>query len=293
MKWKSRLSLILLFMSCVPLGGAMWALTQRIDFTSRTQFEASSQARVQGLSARFHEAGLRLAQALEKMSGDRVLKDHIITPLSHERFWNDKARQRAAMADAERWIKTSPAIDTLRLVDLELGGRIIAMGHRRGVETDDALVLALAGQSEQQPIFRKERIEDASDGSSQSVWTMQRFQVVDGRVGLVAGIVLDDPFMRSTVGVQSDGVASLLRTADGGTVIASSAGERPPWAANDDVVVSSPLLNPRATSPVLTLEMRVSRITQRTVLRDLWQTAAVSWGGIRQGMLSLLACCTF
>ena len=304
MRLKTRLVLSFLLVAWIPLGAAVGVLTQRTDAAFERSFEARKDAVIEAVQSRLDRVSRDLEQALDKMAEDQILTRDLIEPLRRKVFYShgdsedapprpapgdeaaddDLDYERAIVREARRLI-TSPSVDTLRLVDLkEQVGHVIAIGHRTGVEEADTEIVSLAAQHPERTVFRHERVERPGTGEAVEVWTLQRMRVVDGRVALVGGKVIDTALLEDLRFGASQDTHVALDDARGKRVAATFPEDRP---QGDYARGTHKLLNPGDPEPVATLTVYVSRADVEQRLRDLWLTAAIL--GSASGLLALLA----
>ena len=283
MKLESRLLVAFLVTAWLPLGGAVALLTDRMERAFAEGFRVQSQAASDAVLHRFDRVARELDGALVIMSQDTLLDAQLLQPLERGRFYGYQEREREMIREAERLI-TSLAVDTLRLVDLEQGGRVIAMGHRRGEEPDDAVVAGLAPEASGARIFRHERVENRETGTADSVWTLQVIRLVGERVALVGGRVLDDRLLADLLTGTGETGAVALVARGGERVAATFDGEAPPEVTGGYEVAETALRNPGADEPILTLRVWISRSRHARTASLLWATA----GGLA-GVSGLLA----
>ncbi|MGM0574574.1 MAG: sensor histidine kinase [Myxococcota bacterium] len=284
MRLKTRLTLAFLLMAWIPLGAAVWVLTERTEDAFRTSWTERREAVEGAVRAQLRRAGREIDGALARMADDPVLEELLLEPLERGRFYGDHERERAIVREAERLI-TSPAVDTLRLVDRAEGGRVIAMGHRRGVEPADDTAVRMAAEHPGEPFLRHERVENLETGAADRVWTLQLVRPVGERVALVGGRVLDRELLRDLLVGSAGGAAVALEDAEGRRV-AATFGEEPPDDGEHDVLVRA-IRNPGGEDPVAFLRVYVSRAELERVLARVWGTAGGLAGG--SALVALLA----
>jgi len=297
MKLKTRLVLSFLGVAWIPLGAVVGVLTQQTDAAFERSFEARKDAVIDAVQSRLDRVSSDLEQALGKMAADPILTRDLIEPLRRKVFYGRGGEsrdgddgdagldyERAIVREARRLI-TSPSVDTLRLVDLEEQvGHVIAIGHRTGVEEADAEIVALAAEHPERTVFRHERVERQETGEAVEVWTLQRLRVVDGRVALVGGKIVDTALLEDLRFGADQDTHVALDDARGKRVAATFVEDRP----RGDFARGTHLLeNPGDPEPVATLTVYVSRGDVESRLRDLWMTAAILASA--SGLLALLA----
>jgi len=298
----TRLVLGFLLVAWIPLGAVVGVLTERTDASFERSFEARRDAVIGAVQSRLDRVSRDLEQALDKMSADPILSRDLIEPLRRGVFYaaggpdDDGAApdapgddegldyERAIVREARRLI-TSPAVDTLRLVDLrDKPGHVIAIGHRTGVEEADTEVVALAAAHPERTVFRHERVERPATGEAVEVWTLQRMRVIDGRVALVGGKIIDTALVEDLRFGAAQDTHVALDDARGKRVAATFIEDLP---RGDFVRGQHTLENPGDPEPVATLTVYVSRNEVDERLRDLWTTAAILASA--SGLLALLA----
>ena len=286
MRLKTRLTLAFLLMAWAPLGAVAWTLTVRAveDFEARHDDRRDAvEAAVRGQLDR-HARDLRVA--LGRMAEDPVLDEVLLPALERGRFYGDQERERMVVREAERLI-TSPAVDTLRLIDLAEGGRVIAMGHRRGVEPPDQHGAEMARAHPGEPMLRRERVENADTGTADALWTIQVVHPVADRVGLIAGRVLDRELLDEVLLGSAGGAAVALSDAAGARVAATFPDAAPAAVPGGYDLLEQPLINPGDSTPVAVLQVWVDRTALQRVISRLLATAAALAGA--SALVALLA----
>jgi signal transduction histidine kinase len=280
MRLKTRLTLWALFLVSAPLSAAVGLLTVRAEDDFARAFARRRQGLEQGLEQRFDQLTGALDEALRRTSEDTLLHTELLEPMAHRRFYGDQQREHEVIKEAKRLVTASPEVDTLRIVDLE-GGRVIAMGHREGVEPPDQEVRELLTRAAgSHRLFRQERLENPATGTADPVWTLQVARVIKtgplpDRVALVAGKVLDQKLIAGYLGAPEAGVALVLRDARGGRIAASFEGDAPPPVAGGYAVSTRAFTNPGASAPAATLEVHAARTELEATIRELWTTAGM------------------
>lgn len=283
MRLQTRLILLFLLLAWVPVGATAWLLTVNTQEAFQEAFDRTATQLFDSVRARMGEVSAELGAALERMAKDPLLESELLGPLRLGSFYGDLDQERAIVREAKRLIASSPAVDTLRLVDLDKDGRVIALGHRRGQESPDREIVQLARAHPDGRVLRQERIEDAS-GAAKEVWTLQRLEVVDERVALVAGRLLDQRLVQGlVVGLGDTEVALSIK---GERLAASFEGAEPEGGEGAYSVTRVALTNPGDEDEVATLSLYVSRGPMERRIQDLLQTAGVVAGAA--GLLALL-----
>ncbi len=286
MRLQTRLVLMFLLLAWFPLGAAVWLLTDRMETTFAESLEQRRASLAAVVAGRFHQVSRDLSQALSRMAADPLLETELLQPLAREQFYGDQERERAIVREAERLI-TSPAVDTLRLVDLERGGRVVAMGHRRGEEPPDEEAVRIAREHPQTPLLRTERLENRETGTADRVWTLQVVRLASPRVALVGGRLLDEELVGALLVGSAGDEAAVALDVRGERVAATFEGAAPPGSAEGYHVAETTLTNPGDDEPVATLRVYVSRAGLTDLLRQLWLTAGVLASG--SALLALVA----
>lgn len=274
MRLHAKLVVGFLLVAWIPLGAVVGVLTERMESAFERSFEDRRDAVVAAVQSRLDRVDRDLEQALERMASDPLLGRDLIEPLSRGVFYEggDFDYERAIVREARR-LMNSPAVDTLRIVDLgDKAGHVIAMGHRTGLEPLDAEVVALAAAHPGRTVFRHERVEREETGEAVEVWTLQRMRVVDGRVALVGGKVVDDALLDDLRLGAAQQTHVALDDAEDNRVAATFDGARPD---GDFARGSHPLHNPGDPERVATLTVFVSRADVDALARELWQTAGI------------------
>ncbi|MEZ4266790.1 MAG: ATP-binding protein [Myxococcota bacterium] len=272
MRLQSRLTLALLAMAWLPLGTSVWVLTQRTEDAFQESFEGRRAAIEEAVRQGVSRVGRDLDVALGRMADDSVLAEVLLEPLERDKFYGVQEREREAMVEAER-LMAAAAIDTLRLVDRRQGGRVLAMGHRRGLAEADAAALGLLQAPRGEPVLRRERVEDEATGSAEDVWTLQVARAADERVALVGGKRLDTALLAEFVAGAAGGGAAEVSVvdSDGQPIAATFAGEAPDagWG-----VGAQPLLSAGGEETGAELRVYVSRAAVDEVVSRLWAASA-------------------
>jgi two-component system nitrogen regulation sensor histidine kinase NtrY len=278
---QSRLTLALLAMAWLPLGISVWVLTQRTEDAFQDTFAERRLAIEAAVREGLARTGRDIDVALGRMAQDSVLAEVLLEPLARERFYGVQEREREAMVEAGR-LMTAAAIDTLRFVDRLQGGRVVAMGHRRGLAEADPDALRLLDGAPGEPVLRLERVEDESTGAAKEVWTLQVARAADPRVLLVGGRRLDAALLDEFVaGAAGGGTAEVSVAAADGSLIAATFGERAPDAGWDLGV------RPLAGAGGAELRVYVSRAGVEAVVARMW-AAAMALAGL-SALIALLA----
>lgn len=287
MRLKTRLTLAFLAVAWLPLGVSVALLADRTEGLFQVRFQERAAAVETSVVARFRELEGALDGALARVASDPLLDVQLVQPLAHGQFYGDVEYQRAIVREARRLL-TSPALDTLRIVDLGPGaarrGRVIALAHRPGEEPPDLLVVERLEAGQGGAMLRRERVENVATGAADAVWTLQLTRVVghgQARVALVGGRVLDGPLLRGLLtGAAGEAVQAALWAGDT-QVAASFDGPEPGATGGGAARRDVPLLAGEAT-----LRIWVGRGGLARALRQLWLGAAGVAGA--SGLLALL-----
>ncbi|MCB9728499.1 MAG: HAMP domain-containing protein [Deltaproteobacteria bacterium] len=278
MRLQTRLTLAMLALAWLPLGLSVWVLTLRTEAAFQRSFEERRGAIGAAVREGLAQAGRDLDVALQRVAQDSVLREVLLEPLGRDRFYGVQERERAAMVEAGR-LMTSAAIDTLRLVDRREGGRVLAMGHRRGLAEAEPEALALLGERASEPVIRRERVEDEASGAARDVWTLQVARAADDRVALIGGRRLDAgllaEILAGAAGAGTGGVEVAVVGSDGHPIAATFAGEAP--SAGWDVGVR-PLAGAGGEGAQAELRVYVSRAGVDAVVAGVWAAAAALAG---------------
>ena len=226
MRLKTRLTLLFLIVAWAPLGVAGWLMTERMEERFAAEFQAQSEAVKAAVGERFGQLAEELQLTLDRMASDPLLETELLQPLKHGHFYGDIKRQRAMVREARRLI-TSPTLDTLRIVDTERDGHVIALGHRRGEEERDAVtVSALRRGKVGAVLLRTERVDRPQSGATEELWTLQVVRRVGDRLALVGGKILSGELLDSLVRTAA-GQAHVALELSGKRVVAFSGTARP------------------------------------------------------------------
>lgn len=301
MRLKTRLTLLFLLVAWAPLSVAGWLMTERMEERFASEFRVRSDAVQAAVGERFKQLAAQLTVALTRMSGDTILETELLQPLSHRQFYGDAQRQRAIVREARRLI-TSPAVDTLRLVDLARKGHVIALGHRQGEEPPDTEVVDVAATAlrdgvDSTLLMRKERVENPDSGEAEELWTLQVVRVVPpgrkGRVAMVGGRILSKELLGALVRAAA-GEAHVALDVRGTRVAATFEGDRPPpvdggYSEQPSEVIGrqgKATTSGEAADPLATLTVWIKRDVLMQTRRQLWRNAA--YLGAATGLLALL-----
>ncbi|MCB9733666.1 MAG: HAMP domain-containing protein [Deltaproteobacteria bacterium] len=288
MRLQSKLVVAFLVVGVLPLGAVAWILTVRMNDAFERSFTARKEQVVEAVQRRIEGVSRDVDTALKRMSEDVLIERELLEPLRRRVFYDghDDADHEGAITREARRLVTSAAVDTLRIVDLgEKVGHVIAMGHRKGVEPPDEQVVALAGARPNETFFRHERVEDDATGEAVETWTLQRLKVVEDRVVLVGGRVIDRALLDELrVGAGPETQLSLA-DAHGTRIAATFTGDVPAG----DYVKGEQRITAGAGDEELgaTLTVYVSRDEVKRLTGELLATAAAL--ASVSGILALLA----
>lgn len=288
MRLQSKLVLAFLVVGVLPLGAVAWVLTTRMNDAFERSFTQRKEQVVEAVQRRLEGVSRDIDVALKRMSEDVLIERELLEPLRRHVFYgHDDADHEGAITREARRLVTSAAVDTLRIVDLgDKVGHVIAMGHRKGVEPPDEQIVELAGARPDETFFRHERVEDEATGEAVAVWTLQRLKVVDGRVVLVGGRVIDRALLDELrVGTGPETHVS-LQDARGTRIAATFPGDAPP---GEDFVRGEQRITAGAGGEELgaTLTVYVSREEVKRLTGELLATAAAL--ATVSGLIALLA----
>ncbi|TNF32661.1 MAG: HAMP domain-containing protein [Deltaproteobacteria bacterium] len=291
MRLKTRLVLSFLLVAWIPLGTVVGVLTQQTDAAFERSFEVRKDAAIKAVQSRLDRVSQNVKESLDKMlvAERDVLEHDLIAPLQRKVFYPpydaDEENYEAAIVKMAERLITSTAVDTLRLVDLkERVGHVIALGHRIGLESQlDTAIVTLAAKHPDETVFKFERGREVA-GAVPFEWTLLRLRVIDGRVALVGGKILDTALLEYLLGGSDQDTHVALQDARGNRVAATFVDAEP---HGDFVRGTHPLRNPGESDPVFTLTVYVSRAEVEERLRDLWAMAGILASA--SGLLALLA----
>lgn len=288
LKWK--LAGLFFVLSLLPVAVAGYMLLDEIEQSFERGFETRVGNAERGVQARMNRVGGEVARSLGRIANDPLITRGLIEPLMRGRFYSarneegDDGYERALVRDARR-LMNAAVLDTLRVLDLEKKGQVLALGHRMGFEDKNPQLVELVELGQGGVFFSHERVDD-DEGGTRSVWTLQVAHVIEAkgvRVALIGGRILDTRFAEDLRTVAGDDTEVALDEPGGRRVAATFSGEVPPEAVGGFTVGERPIINPgeKATEPVALLKVFVPRseVVHRT--RELW-----ALGGI---MLAIIA----
>ena len=255
---RARLTITFLLMAWLPLGGATWMLTRHSMEDHEASFAARARVMTLAVESRLSTMAAEIDEALRRAASDPRLEAGLIQPLARGHFYGDQVLERELLAEAERLVPAAD-IDTLRIVDLEEGGRVLAMGHRRGEEPDDPEAVRLARDHPGERVLRYDRLEDPDTGGTRKVWTLQVARPAGSRVALVGGRLVDRSLLADLLGGVAKGVEVNLEDAQGQQIAGTFEGAGPPAAGAPYDVKGVTLRNPGSKKAVGLLEIHVSR----------------------------------
>jgi len=291
MRLKTRIGLAFLAVAWIVVAAVSWVLTERMDAAFEQSFVERKGGVVDAVQRRLDGVSRDLDVALERMGHDPLLVRDLLEPLARGVFYDDGEvdYERVIVREARRLLH-APALDTLRLVDIEARpGHVIAVGHRAGAEPPDEEVVALVADAEQdvgrlgQAFFRKERVEDDASGAAVEVWTLQRVRALQGRVALVAGRVVDRALLEDLRVGAGPETHIALDDGQGARIAATFEGLEP---TGEHVRGVHRIAREGAEEPDAVLSIFVSRAATARLTRELWTTAA--WVGGAAALLALL-----
>jgi len=284
----TKLTLAILGIAVPTLGVGGWLLVDNTQQIFERGFEERVSGIERGVQQRLKGVAAELERALDRIAGDPIVTRDLLEPLARGRFYGDGDvdYERAIVRDARR-LMTSAVLDTLRLVDLDRKGHVIALGHRTGIEETDPELMELIEQHPESAFFRHERTENHETGGTDEVWTLQVAHVVGGgpgferaRVALVGGRIVDRRLVDDLRVVAGEGTAVVLDDVEGRRVAATFEGAEPPAVAGGYASQERAMRNPTSPEPVARLRVFVPR-TELALRREaLWTTAAALGGGV-------------
>lgn len=288
MRLVTKLTLAFLGISVPIVGVGGWLLVDN----AQTAFERRFQERIggieRGVQQRLHGMSAELERALDRIADDPIVERQLLEPLARGVFYGDSEidYERAVVRDARR-LMTSAVLDTLRIVDLERRGHVIALGHRSGLEETDPELLELIEEHAESAFFRHERTENEATGGTDAVWTLQVAHVIGGgpgmekaRVALVGGRIVDQRLVDDLRVVAGEHTAVVLDDVAGRRVAATFEGAEPAPVDGGYASQSRALLNPTSPEPVANLRVYVPRTELVEGRRALWTTAAILGGAV-------------
>ncbi|MBL8784622.1 MAG: HAMP domain-containing protein [Deltaproteobacteria bacterium] len=283
MKLVFKLTLAFLFVALLILGGGGVLFVQSTQRAFESGFEQRVSAIADAVQERLGGTERDLQQALARIAVDPIITRELIEPLGRKRFYGatDVNYERSIVRDAERLMK-SAVLDTLRIVDLERKGHLIALGHRAGFEETDPDLVELIEKHSDSKFFRYERIENAATGGTDAVWTLQVARLIEEpgvRVALVGGRIVDRRLVDDLRAVAGEGTAVVLVDVGERRVVATFEGAEPPPVPGGYASQDRAMKNPTSPGAMATLRVYVPR-TELVLWREqLWETGAWFAGG--------------
>ncbi|MFT7582429.1 MAG: two-component system nitrogen regulation sensor histidine kinase NtrY [Myxococcota bacterium] len=284
MKLSSRLTLAFLLVAWIPLGAVVWVLTDRTDTAFRDSFDARVTAVEQAVGRRLETVEKDVDTALARIASLTDWRKELLERLSRGKFYGSDF-EKLFVTEGARELMTSPALETLRVVDAKTGV-VIAMGHRRAFAADlkDPEAVEVARMHPDRVFFRRERV-DLDTGESAQAWTLQGVVLVDDRVVLVGGVRVDEQLLQGLLSDRDETFVALV-DATGQRIAATFPGDVPTLEAGYEVA-ATPFINPGQSEPVAKLTVYIGRSTVARTRGDLWKTAGIL-GGV-SGLVALLA----
>lgn len=292
MKLKWKLAGLFFVLSLLPVAVAGYMLLDEIESGFERGFESRVSHLERGVQERMDRIGGELSRSLGRIANDPLITRGLIEPLIRGRFYSDdeEGYERELVRDARR-LMNAAVLDTLRILDLNQKGRVVALGHRMGFERENPELVELVELGRGGVFFAHERVDDDA-GGTRTVWTLQVAHVIEARgvrVALIGGRILDTRFAEDLRGFAGDDTEVALDEPGGRRVAATFEGDSPSGAISAEVgytVGERPITNPgsSATEPVAVLKVFVPRteVIQRT--RELW-----GLGGIMLAIIALSA----
>lgn len=284
MSLRAKLSFAFVGLALVTLAVTFVVLMVQLQGHFAAQFEARSAL-----------AGRAVRQSLEQMAGDmrlalkRLEAEPLVVELAADlrngAFYGHQDRERHLVKAAPA-LMVAPQFDVLRIVDAGQGGRVLALGHRRGAEPPDARAVAVAERYPDAFLFRDETVQPAGAPATEKWLTLQVPRRLPGGVVLVAGRRLDRAFLERVAG--SIGYDVQLRLADvAGRTVAHTFARITPPAPDDPAFRQHTLrfVNPDVPREGIQLTVYVPTAPLRENLEALVRFAVVLGGAAL-----LLAC---
>jgi two-component system, NtrC family, nitrogen regulation sensor histidine kinase NtrY len=283
MKLNTRLILVVLVVSWVPLGVVTGVLSVRTESNYQASHEAQRAAAVRAVGGELSRTIDRIDAALANVARSSFLDISLLQPLEHGAFYSDSKRQRAVMLEAKRLVSAAD-VETLHLFDLEEGGRGIALGHRTGIQAADPTIVSWARGRPGTAKLRRDTI-DGEAGAVEDVWTLQVVRVIGDRVAIVGGRVLSVDWLKGLLTIYAGGTFAALEDPGGAVLEATYDVDAPPSADDFDLVLR-PVRGGAARGEIGTLRLYIDRGPLAKAVRELWVTA----GGVAL-LSALLALC--
>jgi two-component system nitrogen regulation sensor histidine kinase NtrY len=270
MKLKTRLILVVLAVSWIPLGVVTGVLSVRTESMYLKAHDAQRDAAVRAVGGELSRTIERIDAALANVSRSSFLANSVLQPLEHNRFYSDSKLQRAVGIEAKRLVSAAD-VETLHLFDLEEGGRGIALGHRTGSQASDPAVVTWARRRPGTAKLRRDTI-DGKAGAIEDVWTLQVVRALGDRVAIVGGRVLSADWLKELLTTYAGGTFAALEDPSGAVLAATYDVEAPPSAAAYDLVLR-PVRGGASRGEIGTLRLYIDRAPLAQAVRELWGMA--------------------
>ena len=218
MRLKTRLILVVLLVSWIPLAVVSGLLSWRTDSRFHEEHRAQQEELLRAVSAEIGRTVERIDKVLAGVADGETLREELIQPLERGVFYGEPERERRVLQEVRALINDAD-LQTLRLVDLEEGGRLIALGHDGPDDSPEPEVVRWARQKPGSAKLRREEI--LRDGRVEGVWTLQVLRLVGERVALVGGRILSSSWLEALHRRAGEGNEAALEDAEGARVVST------------------------------------------------------------------------
>lgn len=270
MKLKTRLILVVLAVSWIPLGVVTGVLSVRTEAMYMEAHDAQRDAAVRAVGGELSRTIDRIDAALANVANSRFLTNSVLQPLEHSRFYSDSQVQRDVGVEAKRLVSAAD-VETLHLYDLEEGGRGLALGHRTGTQAPDPTVVTWARRRPGTAQLRRDTI-DGAGGTVEDVWTLQVVRVLGDRVAIVGGRVLSADWLKGLLTTYAGGTFAALED-PGGTILAATYDTATPPSEARHELVRRPVRGGASRGEIGTLRLYIDREPLVRAVREVWAMA--------------------
>ncbi len=218
MKLKTRLILLVLLVSWVPLGLVSGLLSWRAETKFEENYQEQQEVLLNAVSSEISRSVTRIDQALSGAAQGVFFREELLQHLERGRFYGDSERERKVLMEARR-LTNDADLQTLRLVDVSNSGRLIAVGHSGPDDGADSGLVAWALGEPGRAQFLRDRIE--REGRVESVWTLQVVRMLGDRVALIGGRILSPDWLEALHRASMYGSEAALEDLKGERVVAT------------------------------------------------------------------------
>ena len=100
MRLKTRLILVVLLVSWIPLGVVSGVLSWRTEAKFQEDYQTQQEDLLRVVSAEIHRTVSRIDKVLASVAGSTTLKEELLQPLERGVFYGDGARERRVLQQA-------------------------------------------------------------------------------------------------------------------------------------------------------------------------------------------------